>query len=352
MSLKKNILLLFSIHWFLLLHSQDTISIQKISIFRTSGLDCSWDPSGSNRIAYSIKGADKYYDIHISFPDSSNDTCITCNHTLLPNRHIANMAWYPDGKWLVMVAEKKKHKRSSTDALPGFGAFCDIWIISDEGGKVFKIIDIPNDYDHGVIAPRFSPDGKKIVWTERKKRPNFISAKRTFGYWVIKIADFSIINDSIPEVKNIKTIEPKGSSFYECYGFSPDGSKLIFCSSMNEKSAWTQQIFTMDTTGNNLKQLTSENYNEHSVFSPDGKKIVWMSNANNKNKGTDWWIMNADGTEKKRLTFFNEPGNAQYTGKAQWAGLISFSPDAKKFVGGVQLSLITQEGKIMMVEFE
>lgn len=325
----------------------------KISTFRTTGLDCNWDPSGSNRIAYSIKGSDGFYDIHLSYPDGSLDTCITCGHPSLPNKHIANMAWHPSGKWLIMVVEKKEHKGSSTDALPGFGAYCDIWIISSNGKKTYKIVDIPNDYDHGVIAPRFSPDGKKIVWTDRKKRPNFLSAKRTFGYWEIKTADFKFNSDSLPEVSNIRTIEPKGTSFYECYGFSPDGSKLILCSSMNEKSAWTQQIFTIDTTGKNLKQLTSgNNYNEHAVYTPDMKKIVWMSNTDNKNKGTDWWIMDADGNNKKRITYFNKPGHQQYQGKAVWAGLISFSPDGKKFIGGVQLSLITQEGKIMLVEFQ
>jgi hypothetical protein len=39
----------------------------------------------------------------------------------------------------------------------------------------------------------------------------------------------------------------------------------------------------------------------------------------------------------------------QYAGHAVWAGLGSFSPDGKRFVGGRQVSLITQEGEIMMV---
>jgi Tol biopolymer transport system component len=324
----------------------------EIKLFQQTGLDCSWDPSGSDKIAYSKKGGDKFYDIHISLPDGTNDTCITCNHPNLPNKHISNMAWHPSGKWLLAVVEKSVHKGSSTDALPGFGAYCDIYLVSNDGTKTFKIIDEPNDYDHGIIAPKFSGNGKKIVWTERKRRPNFFSLKRTFGYWVIKTADFSFDKDNIPVVKNIKIIEPGGDGFYECYGFSPDGAKLIFCSSMNEKSVWDQQIYVIDTTGNNLKKLTSGGYNEHGVFAPNGERIVWMTNIDNKNKGTDWWMMNADGTNKKRLTFFNDKKSPQYEGHARWAGLVSFNADGKKFVGGVQLNLITQEGKIVIVELK
>jgi Tol biopolymer transport system component len=169
---------------------------------------------------------------------------------------------------------------------------------------------------------------------------------------VIKTADFSWGNDSVPLLSNVKTIEPNGDGFYECYGFSPDDSQLIFCSSMGEKSVWTQQIYLVDTSGKNLKKLTEEGYNEHGVFNPKGDKIVWMCNLGNKNKGTDWWMMNTDGSDKHRITFFNDKGSSQYEGHARWAGLVSFAPDGKRFVGGVQLSLITQEGKIVIVKLK
>jgi Tol biopolymer transport system component len=326
--------------------------VADLKLFQKTGLDCSWDPSGSDMILYSKKGADKFYDVYRCLPDGSRDTCITCSHPALPNKHIANMAWHPNGQWIIAVVEKAQHKGSSTDALPGFGAYCDIFIISKNGKKVHKLLDEPNDYDHGIIAPRFSNDGKKIVWTERKKSPNILDPPRAFGYWVIKTASIDWQQDSTPVLKNVKVIEPKGDGFYECYGFSPDDRQLIFCSSMGEKSAWSQQIYTIDTTGANLHKLTSEGYNEHGVFTPDGKHIIWMTNLNNKNKGTDWWMMNADGTVKKRISFLNDKNSKQYEGHARWAGLVSFSPDGKRFVGGIQLSLITQEGKIVIGELK
>ncbi len=52
-------------------HKAPTILPTEVSTWHTTGLDVSWDQSGSNRIAYSIKEADGYYDIH---PDNPENT--------------------------------------------------------------------------------------------------------------------------------------------------------------------------------------------------------------------------------------------------------------------------------------
>lgn len=321
--------------------------------FRDHGLDVDWDQSGSNRIAYSQKGADTYYDVHLVDPDGQNDVCLTCDNAFFPNKHICCPYWHPSGEWLMLVVEKATHPGSSTDALPGFGAYCDIWVINRTGTKAHKIVDIPNDYDHGVIAPRFSHDGKQIVWTDRKAAPDFLNSHKTAGYWVIKIADFEFrASDSVPVVSNIRTIEPLSDAFYECYGFSPDDSRLIFCSNIGQPSFLNEHIYTIDTLGGQLKQLTDKDYNEHGFFTPDGSRIVWMSSTQSAKGGTDWWMMNTDGTNKTRLTYMNEPNSSQYAGHAVWAGLGAFAPEGNRFISGYQESLVTQEGKIVMVELQ
>lgn len=325
-------------------------SIAISSLFKASGLDVDWDKSGSDRIAYSSKGTDTYYDIHLIKPDGSNDICLTCNHPLLPNKHIACPYWHPSGKWLLMTVEEASHAGSSVDALPGFGAYCDIWIMNSTGTKAYMLVDIISDNDHGVIAPRFSHDGKQIVWTDRKTHPDIFNPMQQAGYWTIKIADFRFRqSDSVPEISNIRTIEPVSNAFYECYGFSPDDSRLIFCSNMNQVSFLNEHIYTIDTLGNNLLKLTQTDYNEHAFYKPDGSKIVWMSNTQSEAGGTDWWRMNTDGTNKERLTHYNQSDYSDYAGHAVWAGLGSFSANGSQFVGGRQISLITQEGEIMMV---
>lgn len=322
------------------------------TLFRASGLDVAWNPVNGDCIAYSGKGSDGFYDIHLSTENGSTDNCITCNHPDLPNKHIACPYWHPSGKWLLFVAEKETHPGSSVDALPGFGAYCDVWLMDSSAEHVYKIIDIPNDYDHGVIAPRFSPDGNKITWTHRVAQPNFLDLDRLFGHWVIKTADFQFSAvDSTPVISNEQTLQPGPASFYEGYGFSPDGQRIIFCSHMNKPSAFDQNIYTMNLGGGNLQTLTDKDYNEHAFYMPDGSKIIWMCNKQATKGGTDWWMMNTDGSEKKRITYYNEPEHPQYAGKAVWCGLGSFHPSGNRFVGGQQLDLVTQEGQIVKVEF-
>ena len=329
---------------------QPFTAITTVETFLEDGLDCHWSPNPNGMIVYSTKGSDSYYDVHISLPDGSDKFCISCDKAELPNRHISNPAWHPSGKWVVMVVEKATHPGSSTDALPGFGAYCDIWIANTQGTRFFKIVDIPNDYDHGVIAPRFSPDGTKLCWTHRVKQPNLLVPKQNAGYWVINVADFSFGTDSIPVVQNIHSIKPGEDAFYEAYGFSPDGNRIIFCSCMNQFSFLDEHIYTMNLDGSDVKKLTEKDYNEHGFYTPDGQRIVYMSSTESSAKGTDWWIMNTDGSNKKRLTYFNESNSNQYTGGAVWAGLGSFDSTGTRFVGGVQKSLTTQEGRIVLVD--
>lgn len=351
----KNVIFPFFASILLLSCKKDIVPINDmptlISTYREHGLDVCWDQSGSNVIAFSQKEPDSYYDIHLAYPDGTHDICLTCDNSLLPNKHICTPYWHPSGQWLLMAVEEATHPGSSTDALPGFGAYCDIWVINRLGTKAYKIVDLINDYDHGVIAPRFSHDGKKIVWTDRKTRPDFTNPHQQAGYWTIKIADFGFrASDSVPEVTNIRTIEPVADAFYESYGFSPDDSRLIFCSNINYVNFLDEHIYTVDTLGNSLTKLTERDYNEHAFYKPDGSKIVWMTNSNSTYGGTDWWMMNSDGTGKTRLTYMNEPKNVQSAGSAHWAGLGSFAPEGNRFIGGVQTSLITQEGKIVMVQ--
>jgi TolB protein len=78
--------------------------------------------------------------------------------------------------------------------------------------------------------------------------------------------------------------------------FPGENGRIAF--SAKESTADAQyQIYTIKPDGTGEKQLTntsSRYFNIDPVFSPDGTKIAW-------NRNSDIWIMNADGTGKKRL---------------------------------------------------
>ena len=57
----------------------------------------------------------------------------------------------------------------------------------------------------------------------------------------------------------------------------------------------------------------------------------------NPNIKTEFWMMNADGSNKHRLTYFNEPGAPEYRPTNNTPASVSWSPDGKSIVGLVQL---------------
>ncbi|WZO99320.1 hypothetical protein EP7_000919 [Isosphaeraceae bacterium EP7] len=320
-----------------------------IRAFRDQGGQVHWSPRGEDRILYASRGRDGYYDVHSAAPDGSHDICLTCNTPGLPGKHVGSPAWHPSMRWIVVVAEKPVHPGTSFDALPGFGAYSDLWCLSVAGDKAIRLTDLPADPDHGVIIPRFSPDGKQLVWSARVERPKLFDLKQHFGYWAINIADF-VEGQVGPALQNLRVYEPGGRAFYETYGFSRDGRRVLFCSSMNQRSSWDQQIYTIDLGSGDVRQLTQKDYNEHAFETPDGRTIVWMSNRQSTRGGTDWWMMDANGTNQRRLTYFNEPGSRDDMGKPVWAGLGSFSPDGRRFIGDIQTNLLTQAALIKMIE--
>jgi Tol biopolymer transport system component len=329
----------------------DEVSVQ---LFRIQGEGVEWSPDGQ-WVVYDCKHIDGYYNIHVCRADGTDDRCLTTPDNGLPHRHAGSPAWHPSGKYIVFAAEKKVHQGGSIEAIPGFGGRSDIWVMTADGTKAWQLTNTADERGCGVIIPKFSHDGSKLVWAERVKAPKLFAPRETFGDWSIKVADFTVTPDG-PRLGNIRTFEPGGTAFYETYGFSPDGSKIIFDSDFDSKGAFNSQIYVMDAaTGGGLRRLTNGlDYNEHASYSPDGRHIVWMTNRDNRNHGTDWWMMNADGSNQRRLTHFNQPGYPDFAGGilAVYACLAHWAPDGVHLLGGVQYSLIKQEGRIVLMTLD
>jgi Tol biopolymer transport system component len=313
-------------------------------------------------IAFDRRGEDGYYDVHVMRSDGSGETCLTCDKPGLPGSHMGNPAWYPSGDYIVFQAEKPVHEGRSTKALPGYGIDSDLWLITRDGKHYYQLTDVSPDM--GVLHPHFSHDGSKLLWTEK------VGEGGEYGVWALKVADF-IIDESGPHLANIKTYQPGGEVFREGHGFSKDDTKVIFSGNLEPGQAeFAIDVYTLDLKTEKLERLTStmDEWDEHAQYSPSGNKVVWMSTmgcncnpARSLDLRADYWLMDADGLNKLRLTYFNEPGSAEYTGERIVAADSAWSPDGTKLAallivldGGLRelFGFASLEGRIVMIAFD
>lgn len=296
-----------------------------------------WSHS-NNLIAFDKKGKDKYYDIYTMHPDGTGERCLTCDHPDLPGENIGQPAWHPSGRYLVMQVVKKNHPRYKTAfgqlaTNPGAGMYNDLWVMDMSTLRATPLTDLPANTNYGTLHPHFSHDGKQLSWSQMYRKANFAKHQGITGYWKLHVADF-LISGGVPKLANGKIYEPGRPGMFENHGFSLDNKKFVFQSNMqsNKKKGKTD-LYQYHLETGQLEKLTHDYFNEHGIYSPDGKKIAFMSSADNRNKGTDWWLMNPDGSCKQRLTFFNQPGHEQYKGRRINSADLSWSPDGNSFLG-------------------
>lgn len=332
---------------------QPQLPVVSVTTLKESGgrVDWSWT---NNLIAFDRAGDDGYYDVYTMTPSGSDELCLTCSHAdQLPQKHKGNPAWHPAGDYLVFQAEKQEHPGQSFAATPGFGTFNDLWLMTSDGQHAYQLTDLPASPDHGLLHPHFSADGTMLSWNEMDGRPNLRDKRGQFGYWKLKVADFAIGSDG-PQLSNIREFQPGGPGFYENHGFSPDGSRLLFTGSFDENLSVYEHadIYTIALADESVQQLTTEGYNEHASYTPDAHQILWMSNRDNQNRGTDYWLMNLDGSNKRRLTYFNQPGCPAYTGDRIVMADNSWGPDGTSLAAYMNTNLIRQTGKTVRLDVE
>jgi hypothetical protein len=327
-----------------------------IQIVLKDGGHVAWNKK-DNILAFDRRGKDGYYDLWIADPSGKNQTCITCNHPDLPNKHIGQPAWHPSGEFLVIQAQKPNMpKRFENKAVPGAGILNDLWIIASDGKQAWQLYTIEDEISKdskGILHPHFSHNGKMLFWSERKRRND-----RPFGEWVLRLSDFLFEETSGPTLQNIRTYNPGSkSSFFESHNFSPDDNYVLFTGNQDGPL----EIYELNISDGTTKRLTHnprDTWDEHAQYSPDGKKIVWMSSKGLRCEinpfflQTEFWIMDRDGSNKHRLTYFHDLKHQHYLGEnfavaadSDWnydgtkiVGLvITNMPDTKKRGSGINV---------------
>ena len=317
--------------------------VTSITVLAEKGGRLTLSPDNTT-IAYDKRGDDKFSDVWTMSIDGENKQCLTCDHPLLPTRNVGQPDWHPSGDYLVVQVEKQTHHEGIASGLaanPGAGFYNDLWIIEYGTDRAWLVNELPEGKDHAILHPHFSKDGAMLSWAQAYRAADLADPARIGGVWDLRIADVEIDPDGVMSLNNIRIIQPGENVWYENHGFSPDGQKLIFTSNLTaDQSFGSADIYTYDIDTHELSRLTDVGYNEHGQFSPDGSKIIWMSTNENiapeeitEVTYTDWWIMNADGSEKQRLTYFNQEGHPHFVVWGTVAADFAWLPVGNGFIG-------------------
>jgi Tol biopolymer transport system component len=332
--------------------SQDCRAPTTVVDFGNDGrIGAKWN-AATKTVAYGRTEKDGQFHTFISDGDGRNERRVAFA-AWRDDRHQFPAAWHPSGKYLVMLVEKNRHEGSSVHAIPGYGAYTDYWLVTRDGSQAWKLYELPDGYDHAITHAAFSPDGSKFVWTERVKAPRLLDLNLFAGAYVFNVSDF--VATPQPHLANTRHIVPGGvDQGGEIESIAGDNKTIAFYSTYVTKNLFASRIYTMDIESGAIRELTTESFAQAPTFTPDGKSIVYMTGAQAdifplQLQGADWWIMNADGSNKRRLTFMNIRDHEQSVNRFRLAGSLSFTSDTS-FFGDVMTQSLGLVGKIVKVK--
>jgi len=340
------------------------LAVTSITTIKTYGKSVDWLHS-ENRVATARPLWDAYYDLLVFDPDDpAAESYLTHGAPGAPQKHNGNPAWHPSGDHIVFTAENEDVVIEEADfvAIPGKGVNCNLWLAAADGSSFHQLTAHATAYDGSapaVIHPQFSPDGGKVLWAERVGP----LAGSLWGEWTLKVADI-VIDNSGAHLDNVQTHAPgEQHAFYESHDFDATGRRVLFTGNLAEGQREVgMDIYQLDLQTGELLQLTDSwsDWDEHAHYSPDGSRIAWMSSTEldlefPEQMGphewpdylrTELWVMNADGSDKQRLTWFNDPDHPHYRAERVVVSDTTWGPHGDRLLALLALADADQGGNM------
>ncbi|MFC1733984.1 PDZ domain-containing protein [candidate division KSB1 bacterium] len=183
---------------------------------------------GGERLVFGARG-----DV-FSVPSKSG---ITRNLTNTSGIHERDVEWSPDGKNIAFISDKTGEN--------------EIYIIAQEGNS--EPIQITSKGDTYKYSFKWSPDSKKILWSDKKLRLQYVDI----------------------ETKKVTLVSQSKEGEYRSFNWSPDSRWITYTEPIQ---IIANQIYIYNLESGKKKAVTDTWYDSGSpVFSSDGKYLFFVS---------------------------------------------------------------------------
>ena len=216
------------------------------------GLSPAWSPNG--RLIAFDNAVNNNYDVWVMRPDGTARRRVTRNPA--PDYFAG---WSPDGTRLVFTSDRGGE---------------DLWSIRVDGADERRLTTDPNP-DWGAA---WSPDGRSIAF-----------AGNAHGNLEIEVID--------PNGGGRHALTSDPGRDYDP-AWSPDGTKIAFTSERDGNA----NVYVMNADGTGVTRLTDDPFGDwRPAWSPDGTQIAFESDRDESVFDRDVFVMNADGSNQRRL---------------------------------------------------
>ena len=346
--------------------------IKAITVLQESGARPRFSPDG-RLLVFDRMNGDGYYAVGLSDLQGATIRNLTGGKARITQRNNGNARFDSSGKYVVFVSEAEEHFANHIKSLgdPGVGLYSNLWATDRMGMQFWKLTNIPVKQrlldrvpSVASVNPVFSPDGHMLLWTERYAE----GGHNKWGLWRIKAADFA--SDGRPGLENERVlITPSKGNYISAMGFL-GRDQLLVAGNLDGQHEYGMDQYSYNLATGQYVNLTNtpDSWDEDSCVAPNGQ-IVWMSNAESRYKfdfskpwatqpvERDYYVMDAGGQHKERLTFFNDPQAPEYRGGRTLVAACDISPDGRYLAGTIGIDhgqgdrRENVELKVILIEF-
>lgn len=161
----------------------------------------------------------------------------TRNLTGTSGVHERDVAWSPDGRWIAFISDKTGRE--------------EVYIIPQDGSG--PAVQLTSDGECYKYAPLWSPDSKKLLWSDRMFRLRYV------------------------DIEKKQVVEVARSKFWEIndHTWSPDSAWVAFS---DQAENGMQKVYIHNLNNKETVEITDSWYSSYSpCFSADGRYLFFVS---------------------------------------------------------------------------